>query len=445
MSGLRARLLLAVAGAVAAAALAGGAVLDALARRDASRAFDAASSRAVEEVRAVARESALAKDPLMLVDRLAEFKARRPEIVDARVDFGRGWTAIGTPAPSGTAAESVALSADGARVELRLSRAPFDAEARAALGGARRDLALAALIAFAVGWGLVSTLKVTRRLAEVERQLLALGEGREPPTIDPRDDELGRLSRAVATLSRRLREADEMKRTFVASVTHELRSPLAAIESRVRLMLDAPDLSPESRESLERVLAGVARLSRFATVLLDLARVERGRLDYRPRVGDLRATVEDAAAFLKPRAEENGQTLSFSAEDGLPALSFDPDLVIQIVTNLVENAVKFSPRGGAVAVRVERAGPGVRVAVTDRGAGVPPAARERLFRPFERAPGTTAPGSGLGLALCRAMVERHGGTIGLEDAPGGGSRFWFVLPLNEIAMAPNGSGATLKR
>jgi signal transduction histidine kinase len=224
-----------------------------------------------------------------------------------------------------------------------------------------------------------------------------------------------------------------MKRTFVASVTHELRSPLFAIESYVKTLLrESKSLGDDDRRQLTRIEANASRLAHFVTSLLDMAKIERGKLEFRPRSADLARVVEDSVEFHRSRAEESGLALTFSADQDLPPMRLDSDLITQAVTNLVSNAIKFTARGGSIAVSARRRGYTVECVVADSGAGIPAATLARLFRPFERgADPLRSGGTGLGLSIVKAIIERHGGRVTAESEPGRGSRFGFVLPLSD--------------
>jgi signal transduction histidine kinase len=249
---------------------------------------------------------------------------------------------------------------------------------------------------------------------------------------------VARLARGLNDMTQRLRELDELKRTFVASVTHELRSPLGAIESYVKALLrDARGLSDDERRQLERVRENAARLAHFVSSLLDMAKIERGKLDFHPRLTDVAKVVEDTVLFLKSRAQEEGKALEYRGEPGLPSIGADPDLVTQVVTNLVSNAVKFTRPGGRVDVSLRRAGAFLEVSVQDTGVGIPPEALPRIFAPFERVRNPLkAGGAGLGLAISKAIVEMHKGSISARSEPGRGSTFSFTLPLQAPAPTP---------
>jgi signal transduction histidine kinase len=436
---IRHKVALILALAVATTMTAASGVFVALQRRTLRAAEEEKVRLLLDDVRTMGRESQLANDPLMLLDYLSFLGRERPEILRARARFDGAWAG---PAPSplpgeeSLRSESVLIPADGGAeilVELVLSRRVLDARLEAAQSAMSRDLLRAAALVFLSGLVLCYPLSrsLTARLVEIEGAMRKIGAGAlDSAVAEDGADEVARLARGLNTMSARLREVDEMKRTFVASVTHELRSPLFAIESYVKeLLRESKSLTGEDRRRLERIQANAARLAHFVTSLLDMARIERGQLDYRPRATDVAPLVEDVVEFLRSRAQEGGLELSFDADAGLPLLRADPDLLTQAVTNLVSNALKFTRRGGRVEVTVRRGGGGVECAVSDTGVGMPPETVARLFRPFERgADPLRAGGTGLGLSIARAIVERHGGALTVESAPGKGSRFRFSLP-----------------
>ncbi len=400
-------------------------------------------------VRAMAGESQLARDPLMLIDYLSFLARDRAEVVRARARFDGRWEGREpAPLPKGEALreESVVAPGGGGRpdvsVEIVFSRRVLDARLRAAESAMRRELAtavwgivlLAALLSYGLSWSL------TQRLIGIEAAMKEIGEGRLDKDVPAEGrDEIARLARGLNAMSARLKEVDEMKRVFVASVTHELRSPLFAIESYVKMLRGSKALGDEERRQLARVEANASRLAHFVTSLLDQARIERGRLEYRPRAADLKLLIEDAAEFHRSQAEERGLTLAVAVEPDLPALRVDPDLITQVVTNLVANAIKFTRPGGGVEVAARRREGGIECSVRDTGIGIPPQTLARLFRPFERgADPLRAGGTGLGLSIAKAIVERHGGALSVESTPGRGSRFAFTLPAaDNKSLTPN--------
>jgi len=442
---LKAALILALAIAATTAAASG--VFVVLERRSARAAEEEQVRLLLDNVRAVARESELARDPLMLIDYLAFLKRERKELVRARARFDGRWAGPEPePLPKDEALRSETVEASGAGpeivVELILSPRALDARAADARAAMMRDLALASALVLLAGVFLIVPISrgMTSRLVALERAMKEIGEGRlDGAAPDQGNDELAGLARGLNGMAARLKELDGMKRIFVASVTHELRSPLFAIESYVKeLLRESKTLEGEDRRRLERVLANAARLSHFVTSLLDMARIERGQLEYRPRSADLSALIVDAAEFQRARAEERGLALTVEIEKGLPPMRVDPDLITQVAANLIANAINFTRRGGAVTMTLRREGADAVVSVVDTGVGIPAATLARLFRPFERgADPLRAGGSGLGLSIAKAAIERHGGRISAESEPGKGSRFRFSLPVDNKSLTAN--------
>jgi signal transduction histidine kinase len=289
-------------------------------------------------------------------------------------------------------------------------------------------------VALILAWFL--SVALSSRLTALEKLVAQIGSGKLGVQSGVRgNDEIGRLGEGIDSMSARLDEAERLKKTFVASVTHELRSPLAAIESAVRLILsERPDRPSSEADLLRRIQGSASRLGHFVTNLLEMAKIERGKLELHVREASLQGLLEDSVLFFEPRAREAGLHLSLAPNGSFPrTMKVDPDLVTQVLANLVSNALKFTPDGGVVEVsahRIERDGRSwVECSVRDDGPGIPKESASRLFTPFERAANARAPGAGLGLAISKAIIELHGGRIGVESELGKGSRFFFLLPL----------------
>jgi signal transduction histidine kinase len=254
--------------------------------------------------------------------------------------------------------------------------------------------------------------------------------------VRERTAELEATYRELAASHARLRELDQLKSDFLGNVSHELRTPLAAIKGYVDNLLDgvAGPLAERPRRYLGRVRDNAERLGRMVSDLLDLTRIEAGKIELLPQAlapGDL---ILDALEGLRHVAAERGVRLQ-AALGAAPAIWGDPDKVHQVLTNLLANAIKFTPPGGEVSVVAEGEGAGrVRFEVRDTGPGIPPAERERVFDKFYqvgRVDGDRSGGSGLGLTIARHLVELHGGRIWADAAPGGGAAFVVLLPAAE--------------
>jgi signal transduction histidine kinase/CHASE3 domain sensor protein len=257
------------------------------------------------------------------------------------------------------------------------------------------------------------------------------------PILDPRSRVVGGVD-VVRDVSRE-REIDEVKSALISTVSHELRTPLTLIHGFAELLV-LRDMSVErQRTAAEEILEASRRLARLIDDLLSVSRMESGRLVLDPRPLDLAAVVE---RILSPfRAMADRHTLRAKLPGALPVLWGDPDKVEQILTNLVGNAIKYSPEGGEVLVTVEHGEDSVQVSVRDQGIGMSPRDMGQLFEKFyrvDRDEVRRAGGTGLGLYITKRLVEMHGGRIWAESRPGVGSVFTFTLPTSgELA----GSGA----
>ncbi len=234
----------------------------------------------------------------------------------------------------------------------------------------------------------------------------------------------------------KLTAAERARREFVANVSHELRTPLTSIRGALVLVRESePDLADDARELLSAAYRNANRLLALVNDLLDLDRVASGELTIVKVDCNLAGAIARALETVGPIAGDAGVTVSAAAAVSSAAIGIrlhaDPERLTQVLLNLLANAVRFSPRGAAVTVGVTGAGGRVRVIVDDQGPGVPAAFRAAIFEPFKQVHGSVAHhkgGTGLGLAISRAIVQAHSGTIGVEDASGGGARFWFDLP-----------------
>ena len=262
-----------------------------------------------------------------------------------------------------------------------------------------------------------------RRLQESATQL--------EEKVRQRTAELEATYRELEVSHARLRELDQLKSDFLGNVSHELRSPLAAIKGYVDNLLDgvAGPLADKPHHYLGRVRDNADRLGRMVSDLLDLTRIESGKIELLPQALPVADVVTDAADGLRHVAVERRVRLVADAA-ACPPLWADPDKVHQVLTNLLANAIKWSPPGGQVEVTASGAGESVRIEVRDTGPGIPAAERERVFDKFYqvgRIDGRPS-GTGLGLTIARHLVELHGGRIWVEEAPSGGATFVLLLP-----------------
>jgi PAS domain S-box-containing protein len=234
----------------------------------------------------------------------------------------------------------------------------------------------------------------------------------------------------------RLHELDQLKADFLNAASHELRTPLTSIKGYAEFLEDGVggSLTPTQHEHVAQIQAGTQRLRRIVDDMLDFARLEAGVFQLQPLRTDLARVIEQEVASLRPLAVEKQVTLELQtpAADLALVATVDPLRIGQVLLNLVGNAIKFTPAGGHVVVEALSRDGGVRVEVRDTGIGIPQECHQKVFEKFYQVnPSSTREhgGAGLGLAISRALVEAHGGTIGLTSAPGQGSTFWFHLDL----------------
>lgn len=225
---------------------------------------------------------------------------------------------------------------------------------------------------------------------------------------------------------------DAMREDLIAMIYHDLRSPLSNIISSLDMLSTLIPL--ESAPALRPVF-GIAnrsagRLQRLISSLLDIHRLEAGQPIIQPKVIDTRALVQEAVENVKYLVDSRKQTLSVQAGAGLPNILADEDIIRRVLTNLLENATKFTPQEGQIIVGGAADGDWVRLWVQDSGAGIPAEAREQIFDKYIRLQAENVPkGLGLGLSFCRLAVKAHGGRIWVESEEGKGSRFIFTIPV----------------
>jgi Na+/proline symporter/nitrogen-specific signal transduction histidine kinase len=260
--------------------------------------------------------------------------------------------------------------------------------------------------------------------------------------------ELERKSRAleIATeelkrANQRLTELDRLKDEFISTVSHELRTPLTSIRSFSEILLDNPDLRlAERNQFLEIVVKESERLTRLINDILDLSRIESGRMEWHLSTCDPKDILADALAATSGLFKEKEITLEPEFANDLPRITVDRDRLMQVVINLLSNAAKFAqPQGGRVTVRMARQDRQLAVSVEDNGPGIPPEQFEAVFDRFHQLRGDTSTGKpkgwGLGLTICRQIVEHFGGRIWVEPGRPNGAVFRFTLP---PALAPAG-------
>lgn len=243
-----------------------------------------------------------------------------------------------------------------------------------------------------------------------------------------------------------LRRTNHLKNSFLANVSHELRTPLTSIRSFSEILINYPDEDPATRkEFLGIIVTEADRLTRLINDVLDLAKIEAGKMEWRSRPVQLTTLVQQALEMFRVTAARQGVALINELPSSLPPVQGDPDRLIQVLTNLISNALKFTSRGsirvGAVPPGPTLAFPGggeVTLYVADTGCGIDPTEHDRVFEKFHQVGDGLADkpaGSGLGLSICREILRHHGGRIWVESNPGEGSTFYFSLPAGVSDLA----------
>jgi signal transduction histidine kinase len=268
----------------------------------------------------------------------------------------------------------------------------------------------------------------------VRATLAGVGEGRRDVRTGVRGrDEIARLAADVDAMVARLEAEEGARRSLIAAVSHDLRTPITAL----RLLADAIDDevvdAATRREYAARIGTHVRALGALIDDLFELTRLESGDLTWTMERVRVDALLHETIEAMRPAAEAEEVTVTAELDASIAAARANPEKLQRVLFNLIQNAIRHTPPDGSVTVRAESVGGGIEIEVADTGSGIAGEHRTRVFEPFYRADGARSDGgAGLGLAVSRAIVEAHGGTIWLEDAPVG-ARVRFRLPSEDGA------------
>jgi signal transduction histidine kinase len=325
--------------------------------------------------------------------------------------------------------------------------------------GRKVELISWGIAGFTLLLGCFVLLAIARSVSGPLRQLTAgthaVAEGKFFYHLDASGkDEFAELARDFNIMTRRLSELDTLKKDFVSHVSHELKSPLASMQETIRLLLDQlpGPLTEKQKRLLQLNLQSAGRLSSMIANLLDLSRMEAGAMRYDIKRHDLVEILQTAVAEIEPNAREKAMRFEVKLAPGVVPIDCDHDRIIQVLENLLGNAVKYSPAASAIDVSAAEAeglpadlSPDLRaelekrtdaasllmIVIGDRGSGIPDDHKQKIFEKFhqiDHGRKIAGQGVGLGLAISKTIVETHGGAIWVEDNPGGGSRFVVLLP-----------------
>jgi two-component system, sensor histidine kinase and response regulator len=256
--------------------------------------------------------------------------------------------------------------------------------------------------------------------------------------LKDRTQELARYNDEIKMANEKLKELDRLKSSFVSNVSHELRTPLTAIESLADNLLDGVTGTLTTKQSnyMTGIKESTERLERLINDLLDLSVIEAGKSGLKPTSFSMASLLREVTDTLKPMAEEKQISLEIASTNGHSLAWADRDKVTQVLTNLIGNAVKFTPNLGKVTMTVSRAQDAwLEISIADTGPGIPPEEASKIFDEFYQMsrPGREkSKGAGLGLAISKKLVEMHGGKIAVDSVVGGGSNFSFTLPVQSL-------------
>jgi two-component system sensor histidine kinase GlrK len=286
---------------------------------------------------------------------------------------------------------------------------------------------------FGIALALSITRSITVPLSRMKKKTGEIAEGIFEADLNlPSPPEIGALARDFNIMCAKLKEVDRMKSDFYSHMSHELRTPLTSIREGTNMFLEGLGgaVTDKQRELLTIVAEESNRLIELVNPLLDLSKLEAGMVAFHLVSTDLSPLVERSVREVAPLAEAKNIRIEI-AMDELPSVSVDAERILQVLRNLIGNALKFTPQGGSVRIAARREKDGVRVSVADTGPGIAGEEINTIFEKFRQAPSANSrgfQGSGLGLAIVKHIVHEHGGRVWVESEVGRGSTFSLVLP-----------------
>ncbi|MDO8969537.1 MAG: HAMP domain-containing sensor histidine kinase, partial [Saprospiraceae bacterium] len=303
-------------------------------------------------------------------------------------------------------------------------------------------LVYAGLAAFAAG-GIASLLLSRRLMAPVKSMMQAsqrIAEGdyskRVPTSAGlsaSNQDELDQLAHSFNRMAEKLEQIELMRRQLIADVSHELRTPLTAIKGSMEGLIDG--VLPADHSTYQSVYREADRLQRLVEDLQELSRVESGGIELTLKPVNLRVLIKNAVQRMRPTFDEKKVELESDIQEKLPRVKADEDRLLQVIINLLSNALQFTPKKGSVKITAAKIKNDLVVSIADNGMGIKPQDMEHIFERFYRADKSRSRqeggGSGIGLTIAQSLVRAHGGRIWVESkGEGKGSNFYFSLPIN---------------
>jgi two-component system sensor histidine kinase GlrK len=307
-----------------------------------------------------------------------------------------------------------------------------DAEGRARK--AAIGISVAALVAIIV-ISIMLTLNITHPLSAMKKKTREIAKGNFGHDLKlPSPPEIQELVQSFNVMCGRLKEIDKIKSDFLALMSHELRTPLTSIKEGASLLIDSfkdTPITANQKKLLTIISEESLRLIKLVSALLDLAKMEAGMMSYNFTRTDITALIGRAVREIEPLAETKHIKVTIKAGNGFLPIRADHERILQVLRNLIGNAVKFTPDNGSISVVAQPVARGVQVSVTDTGVGIAKENLQTIFNKFQQDTASWSSkvkGTGLGLSIVKHIVESHGGTVWAESKVGQGSTFVFVLP-----------------
>ena len=393
------------------------------------------AARVSDDLERLAEYAVSEREAFHLGEASAAFEGYRRVVAEEQALLQRGERASALRLTDGDArvlAEDVQENLDGlmAATHTRVLTAQAEAARLEARTWTAVMIALGAAVSLALLGTAVVAQRMTRSLALLSSATaeVAAGAFREPIAVESRD-EIGALARSFNSMASQLRQMEETKREFFATVSHELRSPLTSIRGAADLLREGvPGPLTEKQDRLMEIISQSSeRLLRLVNQILEMSRLRAGLVELDRKPLNLAWLVDRVVDELHPRAEEADVTVERERVGANFTYRGDEERLHQLVVNLGANAIRFTPRGGRVVVRVIDAGAELELQVEDTGVGIPADALPHIFDAYRQAHRERG-GTGLGLAIVRGIVDAHGGRVTAESQEGKGSRFTVLLP-----------------
>ena len=270
-------------------------------------------------------------------------------------------------------------------------------------------------------------------VAEIGEKAKRIASGSYGTQIQTRyDDEIGELAQTINEMSSKISQNEKMQAEFISQLSHELRTPLTVINGWSETLLADESMDADTRQGLKIISSEAKRLTEMVMELLDFTRMQDGRMTLTVEPTDIRTEFEDTVFMYSKRLAQDGITLEYEdTDDDIPEISCDPKRLRQVFLNILDNAAKHGGEGKRIQASMAMDGDFVKVCIRDFGCGIPedeiPLVKKKFYKGSSKARGT-----GIGLAVCDEIVEMHGGTLTLENAPGGGTLVTVRLPAGEL-------------